>query len=110
MSGDSECILVLTTCPDRAAAERLARVLVEGALAACVNVLPGVRSIYRWRGALESADEHLLLIKTAAARYDKLENAIRANHPYELPEVIAVPITAGSNDYLQWINSLVSQG
>lgn len=101
--------LVLTTCPDAGSADRLAEMLVSRNLAACVNIQPQVRSIYRWQGKVESSAEHLLLIKTAADHYDAVESLIKANHPYELPEVIAVPIVAGSRDYLGWIHQSVCE-
>jgi periplasmic divalent cation tolerance protein len=91
------------TCPDAASAERLARALVEERLAACVSLLPGVRSVYRWRGALEQADEVLLLVKTTRPRLDALAARVRALHPYELPELIAVEATGGLPGYLDWI-------
>jgi periplasmic divalent cation tolerance protein len=96
-------LLVLTNLPDRTAAEMLANALIEARLAACVNILPPCRSIYRWQGAVEAADEVPLLIKTSEARYAALETAIRALHPYELPELIAVPITHGLPAYLAWV-------
>lgn len=96
-------LLVHCTCPDRDHAERIARTLVEERLAACVNLLPGLRSIYRWQGMVESADETLLLIKTAADRFDALQARLRALHPYELPEIVAVEIAAGLPPYLDWI-------
>jgi len=98
-----QALLVLTNLADMASAQALARALVERRLAACVNVLPAVQSIYRWNGAVEEAAEVTLLIKTTAARYAELEQAIRALHPYELPEVIAVPVSAGLPAYLGWI-------
>ena len=98
-----QALLVLTNLADMASAQALARALVERRLAACVNVLPAVQSIYRWNGAVEEAAEVTLLIKTTAARYAELEQAIRALHPYELPEVIAVTVSAGSPAYLGWI-------
>jgi periplasmic divalent cation tolerance protein len=98
-------LLVLTNLPDRAAAERLAERLVVERLAACVNVLAPCRSVYRWQGAIERAEEHPLLIKTTAERYDALEQVIRAAHPYELPEVVAVPIERGLAPYLDWVKS-----
>lgn len=101
--------LVLTTCPDAESADRLAETLVRRNLAACVNIQPQVRSIYRWQGRIESAGEHLLLIKTTAARYRELQDVIEANHPYELPEVIAVPIVAGSDEYLSWLHKTVCE-
>lgn len=103
MTEDGDTLLVLTNLPDRAAALKLARALVERRLAACVNVLPGCTSVYRWKGALEEADEVPVLIKTRAARYDELEAAIRNLHPYEVPEVIALPLARGLTDYLEWV-------
>jgi periplasmic divalent cation tolerance protein len=96
-------LLVLTNLPDRPAAEALASALVEQRLAACVNILAPCRSVYRWQGVVETADEVPLLIKTTEARYAALEAAIRARHPYELPEVIALPITQGLPGYLAWL-------
>jgi periplasmic divalent cation tolerance protein len=100
-----ETLLVLTNLPDRAAAERLAGLLVEQKLAACVNILAPCRSVYRWKDAVQHEEEHPLLVKTTAARYPELEAAIRAGHPYELPEIIAVPIERGLPAYLQWIQA-----
>ena len=98
-----QALLVITNLADVASAQMLARALVEQRLAACVNILPAVQSIYRWNGAVEQAAEVTLLIKTTIARYAELEQAIRALHPYELPEVIAVPVSAGLPAYLEWI-------
>ena len=98
-----DAILILSTVPDAETAERIASVLVEAKLAACVNILPAVRSVYRWRGAVEKAEENQLLIKTTAARYREVEEAIRAHHPYEVPEIIALPVTGGLPAYLQWL-------
>lgn len=98
-------LLVLTNLPDRPSAEALAAALVEERLAACVNILAPCRSIYRWQDAIETADEVPLLIKTSAACYAELEAAIRARHPYELPEVIAFPVTQGLPDYLAWVDA-----
>ena len=97
--------LVLTTCPDTEAANRIAQALVKERLAACVNVLPAMQSVYRWRGNIESASEHLLLIKIRAADYPAVEQQIRALHSYELPEVIAVPLVGGLAAYLAWIDN-----
>ncbi len=102
-------LLVLTNLPDRAAAERLAELLVERGLAACVNILAPCRSVYRWKNELQRDDEHPLLIKTTAARYAALETAIRDAHPYELPEVIAVPVERGLPDYLAWVAAETAQ-
>ena len=96
-------ILVISTLPDRDHAEKMAHFLIEQQLAACVNILPGATSVYRWQGKVESADETILLIKTTMARYPALEAAIKAQHPYELPEIIAVPISAGLPAYLEWV-------
>jgi periplasmic divalent cation tolerance protein len=96
-------LLVLTNLPDRAIAERLAQTLVQERLAACVNILAPCRSVYRWQGAIESAEEHPMLIKTTAERYDALEQAIRGLHPYELPEIVAVPLAVGLPAYLAWV-------
>jgi periplasmic divalent cation tolerance protein len=100
---ETECLVVFSTCPDAASAEKIARGLVERGLAACVNILPGLRSVYTWKGACESTEELLLLVKIQGAAYDAVEQALRALHPYELPEIVAVPIAAGLPDYLAWI-------
>jgi periplasmic divalent cation tolerance protein len=99
----SEPLLVLTNCPDDATAERIARTLVEQRLAACVNRLAAVHSIYRWQGAIEQAIEVPLLIKTMRERYPELEAAIRALHRSSVPEIIALPIAAGYAPYLRWV-------
>ena len=94
--------IVLCTAPAEAA-ERLASTLVEERLAACVNVLAQCSSVYRWQGRIETATEIPVLIKTVASRYPRVEAAIRANHPYELPEIISVPVMAGLAEYLGWV-------
>lgn len=96
-------LVVFTNLPDRAAAEKLAETLVAERLAACVNILGPCRSVYRWNGGLQKDDEHLMLIKTSRERYATLEAAIRAAHPYELPEIVAVPIERGLPAYLDWV-------
>ena len=101
----AEALLVLTNCPDEAAADRIALALVEQGFAACVNQLPPVRSIYRWQGNVERAVEVPLLIKTTRERYGDVEQAIRHLHSYEVPEIIALPIVAGHVAYLRWIES-----
>ena len=106
MSGkaaDSTALLVLTNLPDRQAAEKLARMLVEKRLAACVNILAPCRSVYRWKEAVQNDEEHPVLVKTTTERYAALEQAIRTSHPYELPEIVAVPIERGLPDYLEWV-------
>lgn len=98
-------LIVLTNLPDRAAAERLADALIGSRLAACVNILVPCRSVYRWKDEIQHEEEYPVLIKTSEARYAELEEAIRANHPYELPEIVAVPIERGLPAYLEWIGS-----
>jgi len=96
-------LLVLTNAPDRPTAERIARHLIEARVAACVNILAPCRSVYRWQGKVEEADEVPLLVKTRADRYPEVEQAIRAQHPYEVPEIVALDITGGLPAYLEWV-------
>lgn len=96
-------LVVLTNLPDRAAAEKLAASLIEQRVAACVNILAPCRSVYRWQGAVQNDEEHPMLIKTTTERYAALEAAIRAAHPYDLPEIVALPIERGLPAYLNWI-------
>ena len=96
-------ILVFTQMPDRASALALARSLVESRVAACVSVGAPVESLYHWQDKIETAQETPLVVKTRQSRYHDVETAIRAQHPYELPEIVAVPITYGFTPYLQWI-------
>lgn len=98
-----DALLVLTNLPDDASARTLAGYLVEARLAACVNILAPCHSVYRWEGKTETASEVPLLIKTTAARYAELQAAIRQRHPYELPEIIAVPLQHGLPAYLDWV-------
>lgn len=100
---NDELQVVLCTVPDADTAQTLATALVTEKLAACVNIIPGITSIYRWKGAVEQDTEQLLLIKTAAAGFQQLAARIRALHPYELPEIISVPLETGQQDYIQWI-------
>ena len=102
-AGSGDMLLVFTNMPDGDAAKKLAHSLVERRLAACVNVLAACTSVYRWKGAVEEAGEVPVLIKTRAARYPEVEAAIRSLHPYELPEVIAVPWVRGLPDYVDWV-------
>ena len=97
--------LVLSTCPDAQTADALATALVDERLAACVNMLPGVRSIYRWKGAVERGEEVLLLIKTTADRQDELFARLKTLHPYELPEAVAVEAVGGLAAYLDWVSA-----
>lgn len=96
--------LVISTCPDMETAERLANILVVERLAACVNILPGARSVYEWQGQVEIENEHLLIIKSRSDRLARLEERLQEEHPYELPELIAVPIEEGLVPYLSWID------
>lgn len=96
-------IVVVCNAPDEAVAGRIAAALVERRLAACVNILPAVQSVYRWQGKLETASESPLLIKTVAARYPEVEALIRELHGYEVPEIIALPVSAGLPAYLDWV-------
>jgi periplasmic divalent cation tolerance protein len=98
-----EALVVLCACPDETVADRIARELVEAGLAACVNRLPGIRSVYRWKGALQDEPEVLLTIKTVGSRYEELEMRLKALHPYEVPEIIALPVLAGAAPYLAWL-------
>jgi periplasmic divalent cation tolerance protein len=99
----SQVLVVLTTLPGYEAALSLAGDLVREKLAACVNILPPMTSVYAWRGELETGQEHPLLIKTTRDRYTALEERIRSTHPYELPEIIALPVETGLGDYLAWV-------
>lgn len=98
-----EPLLVITNLPDQDSAARVAKSLIDSRLAACVNILAPCTSVYRWQGQIETAAEIPLLIKTLAVHYSKVEAAIRKLHPYELPEIIAVPLSAGLPEYLDWV-------
>jgi periplasmic divalent cation tolerance protein len=97
-------LVVLTNLPDRDTALALSRALVDERLAACVNVLADCTSVYRWKGSVETASEVPVLIKTRQSLYSSLEQAIRRLHPYELPEIVALPVTAGLPAYLAWVS------
>lgn len=103
-------VVVLVTGPDRPTLASMGRTVVEERLAACVNVLEGVRSIYRWEGEVEGADEALALVKTTEARLDGLRARVLELHPYETPEFVALGVDAGSEAYLRWIGDSVSDG
>ena len=105
----SEELIVLVTVPARADGERIAEALVVEQLAACVNIVGPIRSIYRWQGEINRDDEHLLLIKTTRARYVELEARVRALHTYEVPEVVALPIEMGSAAYLEWLRAMTGE-
>jgi len=98
-----DALLVLTNLPDRISAEHMADTLIAGRAAACVNIMAECSSVYRWQGNIEKANETPLMIKTSRTAYPRLEALIRANHPYELPEIIAVSIDTGFPAYLQWV-------
>jgi periplasmic divalent cation tolerance protein len=100
---DAEILVVMTTLPDRDSAENVARLLVEGRFAACVNTLSPCSSIYRWQGQVQTSAEVPLMIKTTRKAYPRLEQRLRECHPYELPEILAIPVANGLPDYLQWI-------
>ncbi len=97
--------VVFVTAPSRKVAERLAKGILSKKLAACVSLIPGIRSWYWWKGKVASDPEVLLVIKTAASRLESLRRWIRANHPYELPEFLALPVAYGDASYLKWIES-----
>lgn len=98
-----QTILVLTNVPDEALARSMAQALVEQRLVACVNIMPAVASVYRWEGRVAHADEVMLIIKTTQSCYAAVESAIVESHPYDVPEVVAVPVTAGLPGYMQWV-------
>lgn len=103
----TKTIVVLCTAPNQAIAQELARVIVEKKLAACVNILPGVTSVYQWEEQTMTNSEWLLIIKTTQTNYETLEASIQRLHPYHIPEIIALPIVQGSENYLNWlINSV----
>lgn len=102
---ESDYRLVLCTCPDQECAARIAERLVEDRLAACVSLVPGLTSVYRWQGEVQRDAEVLLLIKTVAARLPALTETLRGLHPYQVPEIIALPIAEGLPDYLSWITA-----
>lgn len=104
-----EKAILFSTCGSAEEAGRVARHLVESRVAACVNVVPGVRSIYRWKDAVEDAQEWLLVIKTQAGRLGDVQAALGEMHSYEVPELVAVPVTGGSADYLHWIDEQVTE-
>lgn len=103
----SGALVVFCTCGEKGEAQRIARDLVESKLAACVNILPSVQSIYRWQGQVETAQEILLLIKTTPERFPELQQRIMHLHSYETPEIIALPVSIGSDKYLAWIQESV---
>ena len=103
-----EVIIILITVPDVKSAEKIAAMLVEKSLAACVNIITGVKSVYRWEGELNHDDELLLLVKTVRDNFDAISLAVKSIHPYDLPEIIAVPVVNGFNPYIEWIKDETS--
>jgi len=110
MSAAAEFVVVLVTAGNRDEGLRIGRALVEERLAACVNVVGPICSIYRWEGAVEEAEEHLLVVKARAGDLDALAARVRALHSYDVPEVLALPVTAGSEDYLAWLGRVTMRG
>ena len=104
-SKQNEILLVLTNLPDQDSAQRLAQTLIAEHAAACINILAACTSIYRWQSKIESAAEIPLLIKTTRSAYPRLQELIRSSHPYELPEIIAIPVSAGLPAYLEWVTN-----
>ena len=102
--GEKQYIIALNTCPNTETAQKIAHSLLEHGLAACINIIPTVQSVYRWQGKIEQENEALLMIKTRKDKFTQLESLIRRLHPYELPEIVAVPIEAGTKEYLNWID------
>jgi periplasmic divalent cation tolerance protein len=106
----SDFCIVLASCPDDETAKTLAEGLIGHGLAACVNILPGMTSVYRWEGRLERTRESLLLMKTRVDCFDALQAYLVAKHPYDVPEIVAVPIVAGFAAYLSWVDASVAPG
>ena len=98
----TEIVVVMCSCPDEATAQQLASDLVRLRLAACVNIVPKIRSIYRWRNEVQDEGEALMIMKTTRVAYAELQSWLQRNHPYDVPEVLALPVQAGSADYLDW--------
>lgn len=104
----SEYIVVFITAPDAEVAQRIARVLVEERLAGCVNIIKDIRSIYFWQAKVEDEPEVLMVVKTKGSLFSKLKDRVRSIHPYTVPEIIAIPVIEGSEDYLRWLDEVTS--
>lgn len=105
MNGEGAAVVVLVTAPDAGVAARIARALVEERLVACASLLPGLRSIYRWEGRIADEAETLLFIKTRRDRFSALAARVKALHPYQVPEIVALPVVAGFEPYLRWLEA-----
>jgi periplasmic divalent cation tolerance protein len=103
-------IVVLSTCATQEEAEKLARILIEERLAACVNVIPRIRSYYRWKGAIESAEECLLVVKSSRELFSSIGAVLEKEHSYEVPEVLALPVVEGATNYLNWLLANLRSG
>jgi len=101
--------LVLSTVPTQKKARELARALVQNRLAACVNIVPGLHSIFRWQGKIDKANESLLMIKTTKALFPALLKFLKKRHPYQVPEIISLPIQSGNQEYLRWLETNVAR-
>ena len=106
----TDLIVAMTTCATEADAERMARVLIDARVAACVTVIPKARSYYHWKGKVEAAEEWLLLIKSSRERFEALRAEMEKHHPYELPELLALPVVAGAANYLNWVEANLGAG
>ncbi len=103
-----EHVVVFITAPDENTAADIARVLVGNGLAACVNIVRNIRSIYKWQGKMEDESEVLMIVKTSRDKFSALEAKVRKMHPYDVPEIVSVPITQGSDPYIEWLSNAVS--
>jgi periplasmic divalent cation tolerance protein len=103
-----DVLLAICTCPERSVALKIAETLVEEGLAACVNLLAGIESVYSWKGKTERDSEVMLLVKTVDDRFEAMSGRVRELHPYDLPEIIAIPVSHGLTDYLQWVRTCTS--
>lgn len=108
--GKSRYCIVLCTCPDLASAESIANMLVKNGLAACVNMIPGITSVYQWQDKLEKSQEIMLLVKSRSDVFSAVETTILKHHPYELPEIISIPLLNGFSNYLAWIDDNIDEG
>jgi periplasmic divalent cation tolerance protein len=98
-----ETVVILSTAPDEETAKRLAQGLIHNRLAACVNIMPGIRSIYRWQDSVQEESEAMMVIKSTRELFTQLEPWLRENHPYDVPEILALPAAAGSSEYMHWV-------